>query len=104
MPKIAIIVISVAFGFFIGFLGGAFLTTPQNKEMEQLVRDKKETQTKLEDSKKQGATLEENINRLRSANDSLKITNESLRNKLLAAYQNSQETKDTTTESGKYTR
>jgi septal ring factor EnvC (AmiA/AmiB activator) len=86
MPKIVFVIIALAFGFVIGLLIGAFLTVPQNKEMEQLIKDKSVIQAKLDDSCKETLTLKEQLDRLRSSNDSLK-------ERLLEASKNNHEDK-----------
>ncbi len=94
MPRIAIVIVALAFGFFVGFLSGAFLTKPRNEEMVQLVKDKEIIQKSLEEATKQAAQLKEDLARLRTSTESLKITNDTLKNKLLESYQSTQEAKD----------
>ncbi|MCX5634912.1 MAG: hypothetical protein NTW55_03595 [Planctomycetota bacterium] len=86
MPKIVFVIIALAFGFVIGLLIGAFLTIPQNKEMEQLIKDKSAIQAKLDNSNQENLTLKEDLDRLRSSN-------ESLQERLLEASKNKQEDK-----------
>ena len=86
MPKIVFVIIALAFGFVIGLLIGAFLTIPQNKEMEKLIKDVNEIQAKLDNSCKENSGFKKELDRLRSSNDSLK-------ERLLEASKNNHEDK-----------
>ena len=80
MPKTAITIISIVFSLLIGFLVGAFLTVPQNKEMEQLVNAKSEMTQQI---KSLNAEKEE----LHKENGKLKKQVVVFKDRLLQAYQ-----------------
>ncbi len=79
MPKFIVGLVAAAFAFVIGFACGALLTAPKNSRMESLVNENIIF-------KKNVADLENKVLLLQNDVNSLKEINEQLKERLLQAY------------------
>jgi len=79
MPKFIVGLVAAAFAFVIGFACGALLTAPKNTRMESLVNENIVF-------KKNVADLENKVLLLQNDVKSLKEINEQLKDRLLQAY------------------
>lgn len=85
MPKFIVGLIAAAFAFVIGFACGALLTAPENSKMESLVNESNVLKKHVEDFESKILLLQNDVN-------SLKEINEQLKDQLLQAYREKEET------------
>jgi cell shape-determining protein MreC len=89
MPKFVVGLVSAAFALVIGFTCGALLTAPKNSRMESLVNENRTF-------KKNVADLENKVLLLQIDVNSLKENNQQLKDRLLQAYKEKEDSRSTT--------
>jgi len=88
MPKFIVGLVVAAFAIVIGFACGALLTAPKNSRMESLVNENSVF-------KKNVADLENKVLSLQNDVNSLKESNEQLKDRLLQAYEEKEKSSST---------
>jgi cell shape-determining protein MreC len=89
MPKFAVGLVSAAFALVIGFTCGALLTVPKNSRMEILVNENRALKENVTDLKNKVLSLQIDVN-------SLKENNQQLKDRLLQAYKEKEDSHSTT--------
>jgi uncharacterized protein YdcH (DUF465 family) len=89
MPKFVVGLVSAAFALVIGFTCGALLTAPTNSRMETLVNENKAFKENVTNLENKVLSLQIDVN-------SLKENNQQLKDRLLQAYKEKEDSRSTT--------